>query len=460
MDRSQRSGGYELGTRAKTSKTLFDEVKSEANLFAAWRHVKKSALSSNNGEIRGDASKFEHAHQTHLRKIGRQLREHRFKFDPAKGVLKDKRARLALNKDPRPIAIASVKNRVVQRAILQVLQPRSIVDLSNQNSKSIQTTDPRLGAINNVNQSKYGVGGLLGEFGGVKPAVNLLLDGMNEGKEYYYKSDIKSFFTDIPTANVIDIVRKETNDNLFADLFEEALRVDLSNPEELGRFTELFPKLGTGVAQGSSLSAFAGNLLLYDLDQQLNSPDTTAVRYIDDLLVICKSEAARDWAIKIATKGMEDFGFSLYPIGSPKSAAGKIEDSFDFLGCTFQRNRCVPSSDSVSKLLAGIDEHIVSSKQAITDSIQQKKLVPPKLSSTQITKTIADKMYGWQKSFDFATDSNAFGKIDLKAAKKLLDFDGWLRRKLLHASDETRLSVMGIPKLAAMHSRPSTKTKP
>jgi hypothetical protein len=81
--------------------SLFDEVRGEVNIYSAWRHVKQSALSSDNSEIRGFASEFEHHHQRHLNRIIRQLREGRFEFDSAKGVLKDTKKRLAAGKEPR-----------------------------------------------------------------------------------------------------------------------------------------------------------------------------------------------------------------------------------------------------------------------------------------------------------------------------------------------------------------------
>ena len=43
--------------------TLFEDLRSEQNLFAAWRHVKRSALNSKNNEIKGYAAKFEHQHE-------------------------------------------------------------------------------------------------------------------------------------------------------------------------------------------------------------------------------------------------------------------------------------------------------------------------------------------------------------------------------------------------------------
>lgn len=118
------------------NKTLYESVRAESNLFSAWRHVKKSAQKSPRPEIRGEASEFENKHQTHLKRMGTQLRENRYAFSPVHGALKDKRAREKKGKDPRPIAIAKMEDRVLQRAILQVLQPRRIVDPRDPNSKA------------------------------------------------------------------------------------------------------------------------------------------------------------------------------------------------------------------------------------------------------------------------------------------------------------------------------------
>ena len=90
------------------SYSLYDKVRTSQNLFAAWRHVKRSASRSKNNKIRGHASEFEHKHHRHIKTIQTQLREKRFSFDPVEGVLKDKKERKAKGKDPRPIAILSL----------------------------------------------------------------------------------------------------------------------------------------------------------------------------------------------------------------------------------------------------------------------------------------------------------------------------------------------------------------
>ena len=250
--------------------SLSDDVRSASNLFSAWRHVKRSALNSKNTKIRGHAGEFEYNHQRHLKTIATQLRESRFNFDGVEGVLKDKKKRESAGKDPRPIAVASIKNRIVQRAILQVLQPRKAVNKRDINTRYTPKEDPRLGNLNQINCSEFGVGGLMSPYGGVRPAITLIIKAMSGGASYYYQSDIKAFFTKIPTARVVDKVFVETDDKNLVDLFARGLEVNLANKDELLSYAKIFPSGGIGVAQGSSLSAFAGNVLLYDFDHDLN----------------------------------------------------------------------------------------------------------------------------------------------------------------------------------------------
>lgn len=57
----------------KTS--LYNKVRSESNMFSAWRHVKESALRSSNHDIQAEAINFETDHQRYLKTIITQLRQ-------------------------------------------------------------------------------------------------------------------------------------------------------------------------------------------------------------------------------------------------------------------------------------------------------------------------------------------------------------------------------------------------
>lgn len=433
--------------------SLFQDVRAEQNVFSAWRHVKKSALNSQNGDIRGAAAEFEHSHQRQIRRIITQLREGRFNFDPVTGVLKDAKKRIAVGKDPRPIAIATIKNRVVQRAILQVLQPRRAIDPRDANTRYEVERDDRLGAINEINRSRYGVGGLMYPYGGVEPAIRLIREAIDGGAKYFYQSDIKAFFTRIPTKNVVDFVRAQTKDKELSDLFEVSLILHLDNEEELQSYASLFPKGGIGVAQGSSLSAFAGNVLLYELDHQLNAMGVTAVRYIDDILMVAADEAELNAAIAHADHTLKTFGFGLYaPVkGSDKAARGECCNAINFLGCTIQPNRCVPSRASLDRLKTEVTKSLSESKSAILSSLKDGKPLHSKQSKTGVLDSISKRIYGWQKAFAFCNDAQPFHTIDDFVARQVSDYEGATMRMLTSASTMQRMRVIGIPSTEEMH---------
>lgn len=434
-------------------RTLFDDVRSEQNIFSAWRHVKRSALTSDNRDIRGMASEFEHAHQRHLRRIITQLREDRFSFDAVEGVLKDKKKREALNKDPRPIAIATLKNRVVQRAILQALQPRIARDPRDVNTRYETTRDSRLGKINDVNRSEFGVGGLIYPYGGVQPAIKKITEAIDAGAGYFYQSDIKSFFTAIRTAPIVDFVRRETGDDALADLFERALDVHLANEDELKGYAKLFPKGGIGVAQGSSLSAFAGNVLLYDLDHELNAMNVTAVRYIDDILVVAGQEADLDAAVAHAKARLVGLGFDLYApaAGSDKAAKGLCRDAMNFLGCTIQPNRCVPSGASLDKIKHDVSSALSSSRAAIASSLKSGKPLDPEKSQSAVLQALSKKVYGWQKSFSFCNQAQPFRQLDAYVAEQVRGYMGFIFRNLGKVDLPSQMMILGMPSTEGLH---------
>ncbi|MEQ8307907.1 MAG: reverse transcriptase domain-containing protein [Hoeflea sp.] len=439
------------------AKTLFEEVRSEQNIFSAWRHVKRSALTSGNADIRGKASEFEHAHQRHLRRIIDQLRTGKLSFDPVEGVLKDKRKRLAAGKDPRPIAISTIQNRVVQRAILQVLQPRQARDLRDPDTRYETVRDDRLGRINDVNRSKYGVGGLIYPHGGVRPAIETIMAAIDGGAKFYFQSDIRAFFTKIPTDRVVDFVRRETGDEQFIELFAKALEVHLGNEAELVGYTHLFPKGGIGVAQGSSLSAFAGNVLLYEMDQTLNSMGVTAVRYIDDILMVSADLASIDAAKAYAEKTLADFGFGLYtPADGPdKAAEGECSKSINFLGCTLQPGRCVPSAKSIENMKEGIRETLASSKAAIKEALTKGTSLNSKHSQSATLDSLGKRIYGWQKSFAFCNRREPFEHLDEYVSKQIAGYHGVIVRQLGTADHQVKAMVLGVPSTADMfdHAR-------
>jgi len=134
---------------SQVTKDFYSELLKLDNLHRAWQHVRKSAIQSTKTEIAEAAKEFETKAHSEIRSIQGRLIAGTYKFPAAEGVLKDKKKRERAGKSPRPIVISTLEGRIVQRAILQVLQPEHDHPLYS-----------KLGKLRDVNESRYGIGGI------------------------------------------------------------------------------------------------------------------------------------------------------------------------------------------------------------------------------------------------------------------------------------------------------------
>ena len=151
-------------------------------------------------ETQDQVKSFDSESEKNISIIQSQLRSREYKFSAARGVLQKKK-----NKMPRPIVMAPVKDRVVQRAILQVLQDH----------KSI---------LNDL-YTPYSFGGLQEK--NVEKAVLEVQKTMSLGSSYFIKSDIKQFFTKIDKTKVMEIFSKTVPFEDVIEVLERSLETQL-----------------------------------------------------------------------------------------------------------------------------------------------------------------------------------------------------------------------------------------
>lgn len=267
------------------STSLWQRVRSRPRLWNAWRHVYSSGIRSQSKETRDGVKAFNEGAPRHLDRIERQLRQGRFEFKPARGI-----AQRRPGKSPRPIVQAPVENRIVQRVILDVIQDEPTIASVIENGNSFGGIRER----------------------GVRQALEAAYESMQAGATYYIRSDIKQFFTKIPKSRVFSRLEEFIEDERFLGLVKEAMTVELENLAGLGEHGQLFPLDDEGVAQGSSLSPLAGNLLLGEFDYQMSGRGITCLRYIDDFLLLGASERSVVRAFRSAQHHLKDLGLDVY----------------------------------------------------------------------------------------------------------------------------------------------------
>lgn len=155
---------------------LFREVRSSAVRGRAWAEIRLNGQISKCAETRREVDLFETRSRTHLKRITDQLREGRFAFAPAPGV-----AIARPGKSHRPIVIASLESRIVQRAVLDILQRQS-------------SMFPYL-------MTRTSFGGIRQR--GVPQAVRAAVEAIGNGGRYYLRSNIKEFSRAIPRKRVV-----------------------------------------------------------------------------------------------------------------------------------------------------------------------------------------------------------------------------------------------------------------
>src|SRR5260370_1361333 len=107
------------GTNRLSTSSLSLNVRTTRGNERAWQAIKRNARTSKSQDTRTEIAVFEENLSTNLRRLMRELQQNRFVFAPARGVKipKDRRDKASF----RPLVVAKVESRIVQRAIHDVL---------------------------------------------------------------------------------------------------------------------------------------------------------------------------------------------------------------------------------------------------------------------------------------------------------------------------------------------------
>ncbi len=396
---------------------LYDKLRKRRSLRRAWQVVYSNGVKSKSEHTRQEVADFAENAETNLARIERQLRTRKFMFAPSRGIPIAKKNKPGKK---RPIVMSPVPNRIVQRAILDVVQ--------------------ELPEIRVKQNSGFNFGGIPGI--GVPEAVEFAYRTALT-YPYFIRTDIRAFFDNIPRSTALEKISSLVEDDDFNDLLKRATDTELDNLVQLGIDEQLFPLEDDGVAQGSCLSPLLCNLLLHEFDQQMNGSGIVCIRYIDDFILFGTNEGKVFKALKSSKKHLAKFHLDVYdPLeNQDKAEYGKSRDGFDFLGCSVRWDRIRPSDKSKKRLITRVKELFSTTMK---QSINPISAVSHHQTYVDTVRNVSNIVRGWGNTYSFCTDDRLMKNIDQEIDQLLLPFNRHFKNRLKPLSPQDRRRLLGL----------------
>lgn len=416
--------------KKKENQTLYEQIYFDYAIQKAWQHVYQTALSSQSLATQQEARNFKENDYRNIVRIKSAIGAGTFEFKGNKGLL--------VGKKLRPLVLAPIENRIVQRSILNVLQSIEALEPFYRNSGSF-------GALKSRGDDKKGV----------PAAIISLVDSIKSGASYYLKSDIKKFFTDISRTTVIGKLRTVISDEKFLSFLDKASNIEIENInsfDEKDRRFFIYDEVGT--PQGCCLSPLFGNILLHEFDACMNTNDITCLRYLDDFIILGPDRNSVKGIFGKGLKMLEGLGLSAYKLDDPsgKSSIGRVDEKFEFLGIEINSGKVRPTSESKNRLFDSLNKMISYSlktdfSKKIVNDHKEKSLI-------QTLYKMNNKVKGWGNQYYFCNDIDFFREVDDGVDEIIKKYLG------RYADKKKKLDKLGSRRLLGIHLVTESKFKP
>jgi len=301
----------EVGVKGGKWYSLIDKVSSEHNLKAAFARVKRNDGSA--GADRVTVRMFEAHLESNLQRLSASLQAGDYRPQVIRRVWISKPG----SKDKRPLGIPTVRDRVVQAALRNVLEPIFERDFAAHSYGFRPERGPK-DALRRVNE---------------------LLDA---GYVHVVDADLQSYFDTIPPQPLLEQVGVKVSDGKVLALLEAYL-----GQEVMEGAKHWSPEGGT--PQGAVISPLLSNIYLDPLDHRMAQLGYEMVRYADDFVILCRSQSEAQRALAEVEDWTVAAGLRLHP-EKTRIVDASQRGGFDFLGYHFERGYRWPSKKSLVKL--------------------------------------------------------------------------------------------------------------
>jgi RNA-directed DNA polymerase len=354
----------ETGVKGGKWYSLMDKVYARETLEHAWDQVKRNKGAAGVDGV--SVQKFTAREERHLQELHQDLKQGEYKPQNVRRVWIPKPG----SSEKRPLGIPTVKDRVVQTAMLHVLEPIFEERFSDHSYGFRPGRSP-------------------------KDALRRVDALLNEGYTWVVDADIRSYFDTIDPERLLKEVMKEVTDGAVHQLLNGFLQQEIMEGMKSWKPTR-------GTPQGAVISPLLANIYLHVMDVKVEGAGYELTRFADDLVILCKSEKEAQSALKLLEAELNGLKLSLHP-EKTRIVDATQRGGFEFLGYHFERGYRWPRRKSL---------------MALKDKIRPKTKRANGHSLEQIIDNINPILRGWYGYFKHSK-SNTFRVLD-----------GWVRMRL------------------------------
>ena len=350
---------------------LIDKVYNMDNLKDAWEQVKSNKGCA--GIDKQSIQDFQKQSEQHLREIQRAVQNGIYKAMPVLRTFIPKRdGRL------RPLGIPTVKDRVLQQATKNVIEP--------------------------IFEMKF----LCCSYGyrpdkSAHQAVEQIRKYIRQGYTWVIDADVERFFDSVDHKLMMSLVAEEISDGKVLGLIESWLTAGVMNKGEIEETRE-------GTPQGGVISPLLANIYLHELDTQVTKLyGVRIVRYADDMVILCKTREKAERTLKQVEEILA--GLKLRLNKEKTKIVNVNKEGFGFLGFNFKRGGgkvfVTPRKEAVRKF-----------KDTIRAVTWRRRSLKPKEMMGELNSVIR----GWGNYFKIGDVKKLFKRLDKWIRTKVRTF--------------------------------------